>query len=793
MDLPCPEWQSRMSRRWESLSAKSKRHLSELTQLEDLLEETCRLLNQEDTVFLLDLSKKYDVQKDPTVANHFREQGNSSFRKRDYAQAMFFYSKGTRFASAGSETLALCFANRSACLFYLQQYQECLTDIRRALDSGYPKHLEPKLLRRREECILKLSESASKNSESTHQVSGPNLCDPNTLNRCKQEGSNLNKAELIPCCSAAISLQFNSEKGRHLVAKQDIAAGEVILEERAFACVLINEENTKTGSENSALMASTQDWYCHHCLCKVTTPVPCHGCSYACYCTEICKDQAWKEYHITECPISGMLLGLGIFTHLAFRLALKAEMEHTKESQERTRLKEVGCLKENELYCPVKGTCKGLDQGVQTSKMDRTCSGDNKELVSIDTPLVIPGCDLSGCYQGSYSSVYSLLLHFEKHTPQMRFLYAITVTLLWQILKEGGQLPDCWSSFSKKVSNETQKSMWSYPQFSVIGVMLLRHMLQMKCNAQAVTTVSKFTGISISSVESQVQTRVATGIFPTVSLMNHSCDPNTSITFQKNIITVRTTRPLKAGEELLHCYGPHRSRMNVFERQHLLEEQYFFQCQCKSCKEEKSELSGNLNPGGLFGIQCSQCGSSLMSANKDGEEYCCSKKSCGHSVSQQEILKQVEGIRKGIQRAVLLIETGQQDQARSILQKCQREAWKILIPTHPMQGEIEDCIARVFAVMERWDDAATHLSRSIELVRNQYGKNSLELGHQLFKLAQLQFNGCVLPQALSTISEAEQILTLHCGPNFELVQELQEMSRCLQDAVKSQQCFKEYN
>lgn len=39
-----------------------------------------------------------------------------------------------------------------------------------------------------------------------------------------------------------------------------------------------------------------------------------------------------------------------------------------------------------------------------------------------------------------------------------------------------------------------------------------------------------------------------------------------------------------------------------------------------------------------------------------------------------------------------------------------------------------------------WTNAASHLERSVRAIGSQYGEDSVELGHQLFKLAQLYFN-----------------------------------------------------
>lgn len=51
--------------------------------------------------------------------------------------------------SGQGKDLALALANRSAVLFSLKQYYLALDDIKLALESGYPKELQFKLLERK--------------------------------------------------------------------------------------------------------------------------------------------------------------------------------------------------------------------------------------------------------------------------------------------------------------------------------------------------------------------------------------------------------------------------------------------------------------------------------------------------------------------------------------------------------------------------------------------------------------------------------------------------------------------
>lgn len=84
-------------------------------------------------------------------------------------------------------------------------------------------------------------------------------------------------------------------------------------------------------------------------------------------------------------------------------------------------------------------------------------------------------------------------------------------------------------------------------------------------------------------MQSSREIRIATAIFPTLSLLNHSCCPNTSLAFSTGTsaeprasdlsadfsereaehkheapgvaVTVRAAKVIAPGQEILHCYG----------------------------------------------------------------------------------------------------------------------------------------------------------------------------------------------------------------------------------------------
>ncbi|TWW75008.1 SET and MYND domain-containing protein 4 [Takifugu flavidus] len=356
----------------------------------------------------------------------------------------------------------------------------------------------------------------------------------------------------------------------------------------------------------------------------------------------------------------------------------------------------------------------------------------------------------------------------------------------------GGQLNSQLPEEKKGVSDGDQES-W------ILGSAALRHLLQLRCNAQAVVTLQE-SGSEKSPVQANQEIRVATAIFPTLSLLNHSCCPNTSLLFSTGTsgaplasepspegvsaerssrgvtVTVRAAKVITAGQEILHCYGPHSRRMSTSDRQRLLQEQYYFLCQCRACSLPTEPL-GQDQPSGL---QCGKCKGQFEKSREDaGIRYMCVRAACGHSVSSSEVSRRLQGIKDDLEKAVNLMESERPDEALRLLRRTQCQSGAILAETHPLQGELADATARAYATMGDWKNASSHLERSALATASQYGEDSIELGHQLFKLAQLHFNGGARGPALSVISKVRRLLCLHLGPQCQELQELQAMEDCL--------------
>ncbi|MED6282850.1 hypothetical protein CHARACLAT_002569 [Characodon lateralis] len=758
MDLPCVQWQDHVAQKWTGLDPQLRETFTSLRQIDDVFKCALSLANQQDLDAVQSISAGYNVKKDPEEAAKCRERGNSSFKAKDYKAAALHYSQGICFAPQSSEQLSLCHANRSAALCHLQHYQESLDDIDRALKSGYPSHLSNKLKDRRTLCLNHLSVCKKRINDHPHPVSDDNKCSKNVISSSEALGFGI---------CPQVSVGCSKGKGFHLVALKRITAGEVILSDRPFSWVLlpgiekVKGKRRREKDTQREIVFGAEHRRCHWCLAETLCAVACEGCSWSCYCSAACQREAWEEHHHWECPLGAELAAMGVMAQLALRVTVKAGIKNIQIARQTIRDEQ----RKSEQYNP-------------------------------------------------YLTVFHLLHHIEHQSTGLRFLCAVTVATLYLKFSKAGPLPVSWTfndaSSSKSQSSDGPKKKEEDTEWSselwVVGSAVLRHMLQLMCNAQAVITLQD-AGSKTSRVQSVEEIRIATAIFPTLSLLNHSCCPNTSLVFstgaaadpcdsQESIgfnqpllgegrqgprvtVTVRAARVITPGEEILHCYGPHSNRMGTRERQRLLQRQYYFLCECEACSVQEQELrESSRNESGLL---CSKCKGALK--ENRGSGFICSLLTCGHQMSSAEVNHKLQEIRLALEKAVALMEREISVEALHLLKRTRNQSGLILGESHPLQGELADATARAYASVGDWKNAATYLEQSAIATSSQYGKDSIELGQQLFKLVQLHFNGGARSPALFVIPKVRRILSLHCGPHCPELQELNAMEECLQGST----------
>lgn len=98
-------------------------------------------------------------------------------------------------------------------------------------------------------------------------------------------------------------------------------------------------------------------------------------------------------------------------------------------------------------------------------------------------------------------------------------------------------------------------------------------------NSTEITELYKLKNIPGQSIHAR-----GLGIFPTYSVLNHSCDPNLTINFYRNTLVARVNQPIKEGAELVTSYYDVTFRtLTLPERQTQLLAKCRFKCTCAAC------------------------------------------------------------------------------------------------------------------------------------------------------------------------------------------------------------------
>jgi len=118
-------------------------------------------------------------------------------------------------------------------------------------------------------------------------------------------------------------------------------------------------------------------------------------------------------------------------------------------------------------------------------------------------------------------------------------------------------------------------------------------------------------------------------MYPTLALLNHSCNPSVMRYFAPGgVVVVRTVRSLQPGEEVSETYGPLWTREERDARRQRLRGQYWFDCGCEACDADWP-LYQDI-PEDAIRLRCGACSAAIKFGEEQITATCLV---CGHKTS----------------------------------------------------------------------------------------------------------------------------------------------------------------
>ncbi|XP_065335402.1 SET and MYND domain-containing protein 4-like [Cloeon dipterum] len=333
-----------------------------------------------------------------------------------------------------------------------------------------------------------------------------------------------------------------------------------------------------------------------------------------------------------------------------------------------------------------------------------------------------------------YERVCSLLTHISDMTPEDKLQYSLTSLLL-----------------SVDIARRKKMSSVEKNEYIVkFGSKVMKHITQLVCNGNAIT--SHLFGqdrITVAGpiLQEEKQVRVATAIFPSASMMNHSCDPNILTSYFGNTVISKAVRDIKAGEEVLNCYGLYFRAMRTDKRQRHLKDQYMFDCKCQACLKTIDVLDTD----GIHSLMCVKCKGPAIAQH--GESVCLK---CDYIFNNEEMDQLMEMVNK---EKVLLKESQEHHRNRAFdkLIKSKIEYVNHLKSfLHPHNCQIAqaiDQLAMLYVRKGHYIDAWNLMEECLTLAKAQYGSDGIELAGVISTMMSIA-------QAITSLEVTQQGLKL---------------------------------
>jgi len=339
----------------------------------------------------------------------------------------------------------------------------------------------------------------------------------------------------IPAASTSVSFKYEPSKGRHAVATEDIDCGSVLFVESPIVSTICDEH---------------YEFICLVCLRYTINPLPCPTCSDASFCSLACRTSALATFHKWECKLNHVFQHTGIKDLPLLLLGFRAVTQKPVEF----------FIRNEEKFDSHRPSQHGMD----------------------------------GIYQSQdYQSLYNLCTHSNQREPYDIYTKTIFAVFLLRCLQEVG--------YFKSIVT-TEPSLVLAEQEVLVGRLLSHFMQCIQFNTHTIESIYEnrlvawdaetrlWKNSAKFNVGDGVETeRIGGGVYPTLALVNHSCDPNFAIVFWGRVAIAIATRRIDKGEEINDNYGANYANMDLNERQQFLLKSHWFECGCKACTNNYPE------------------------------------------------------------------------------------------------------------------------------------------------------------------------------------------------------------
>ena len=409
--------------------------------------------------------KIYDASR--TIIKHTGERG--------ILLKVSFLTKALFAAEPKNSLYAQLILDRARCWYCLGFLTRCIKDCDYLINLSIPSESINDETnewndRKTESTILKskCSERLKRTSKTSQKQSRVNSTPFGICTLPKVDGKPNVK---LKSCSDAVALAYDKKRGRHLVAARNIKTGSVLIVDDPFSF----------STDCRALQ--TNCLHCHVSLkLEDNVSLPCESCRTVAYCSDICRQESWNNYHKYECTI---------FDYFYENNLRDDNIAHEQRS--------------HFLLAWRTTVARAIDKATnwidkEFSELQKSKTNEEKGCREIDATIE-PYDPLD------YRTVLALETHCRDSTCGVNLAKSLKAVFLAK----------CLGYILGKMNDKDMEE----EELCLVAVGMMRHIQAVDCNAYEIVENSRDDTTKIWEPQN-----VGGAIYTTVSLVNHGCYPN---------------------------------------------------------------------------------------------------------------------------------------------------------------------------------------------------------------------------------------------------------------------------
>ncbi|PIA27178.1 hypothetical protein AQUCO_08200002v1 [Aquilegia coerulea] len=261
---------------------------------------------------------------------------------------------------------------------------------------------------------------------------------------------------------------------------------------------------------------------------------------------------------------------------------------------------------------------------------------------------------------------------------------------------------------------------------------------------------------------------LGTGLYPVVSIINHSCLPNSVLVFEGSLAVVRAVEPIPKGTEVLISYI--ETAGSTATRQKALKEQYLFTCTCSRCI--KVGLYEDIQESAILeGFRCwdDKCSGFLLRDPNDKGFIC---QQCGHLRNKDEIIKVATEVKLMEDKASASLSCGNYLEASAMYKKVELLQQKLCHSYSLDLMRTRECLLKILMELKDWEGALRYCRMTIPVYQRVYPVNHPMLGLQYYTCGKLEWLLGETDNAIKSLTEAVNTLRITHGTQTPFMKDL---------------------